>query len=149
MIGNILSFLSVLLNLCIIPTAWLIYKKKLKFLSGVFLGTFLFLVSFGCLVYGTHLLYGYSPIDYFVNTYFSEVTSMYNSMPGITEDQLQMISNIMAMLKEYYFTYMPSLVVSMSLGFSYVIIMIFKGVLALFKKDVSGFGKFCDFRMPK
>ncbi|MEE1042526.1 MAG: DUF2232 domain-containing protein [Clostridia bacterium] len=149
MIGNILSVFSVLLNLCIIPTAWLIYKKKLKFLSGVFLGTFLFLVSFGCSVYGTQLMYGYSPIDYMVNAYFDEVASLYSTFPELTEDQLQMISNILATLKEYYFTYMPSLVVTFSLGLAYVILMLFKGVFALFKKDVSPFGKFCDLRMPK
>ena len=149
MIGNILSVFSILLNLCIIPTGWLVYKKKLKFLSGVFLGTFLFLVSFGCSVYGTHLVYGYSPIDHMINTYFDSIASVYGSIGGVTEDQLLAFNNINTALKEYYFTFMPSLVVTTALGCSYIIIMLFKGILALFKKDISNFDRFCDLRMPK
>ena len=149
MIGNILSVFSTLLVFCIIPTVWLVYKKKLAFLNGVFLGTFLFLVSFGCSVYGTYLIYGYSPIDYMVNGYFDEVTRAYNSISGITADEIQILNVIIEKLRVYYFTFMPTLVVTLGLAGSYVIFMIFKGAFALFRKDVSVFSKFCDFKMPK
>ena len=149
MIGSILSIFSILLQLCIIPTAWLVYKKRFKFLNGVFLGTFLFLVSFGCSVYGTYMIYGYSPIDYMVNTYFDQVILSFSTMPGIASDEIQILNQITERLKEYYFTFMPTLVVTLGIVWSYVILMIFKGVLALLRKDVSGFGKFCDFKMPK
>ena len=149
MIMVILSVFPLLLQLCIIPTAWLVYKKKLKFLSGVFLGTFLFLVSFGCSVYGTHLMSGYSIIDYTVNTYFEGFVKAYESIPGVAEKDIQMIKTLAEEIKRIYFTYMPSLIVTINLVLSYVILMICKGALALLKKDVSGFGKFCHLKMPK
>ena len=149
MIGNILSVFSILVELCIIPTAWLVYKKKLTFLNGVFLGTFLFLVSFGCSVFGTSVMYGYSPIDYAVNGIFDDIMAGYNAVSGISEDEIRAISNVIAMIKELYFTFMPTIVISLGLAWSYVILMVFKGVVALLRKDVSGFWKFCDFKMPK
>ncbi len=149
MIGNILSIFSVLLLVCIIPTSWMIYKKKLTFLSGVFLGTFLFLVSFGCSVFGTSIMYGYSPIDYAVNVFFDNILAGYNALSGISEEELQIISSIITEGRNLYFTLMPAIVIILALVWSYVIIMIFKGVLALFRKDVSGFWRFCDFKMPK
>jgi len=149
MIKVILSVFSVFLQLCIIPTAWLVYKKKLNFLNGVFLGTFLFLMSFGCSVYGTHLLSGYSIIDYTINTYFEGFIKAYESIPGISAGDIQMIKTLTEEVKGIYFTYMPTLIVTTNLILSYVILMICKGVLALFKKDISGFGKFCDLKMPK
>lgn len=149
MIGNVLSIFSILLKLCIIPTGWLVYKKKLTFLNGVFLGTFLFLTSFGCSVFGTSLMYGYSPIDYAVNGLFDDILAGYNAVSGITQDELKTISTVIEMMKELYFTLMPTIVISFGMAWSYVILMICKGVLALMRKEVSGFSKFCDFKMPK
>lgn len=149
MIGNILSIFSILVELCIIPTVWLVYKKKLTFLNGVFLGTFLFLVSFGCSVFGTSVMYGYSPIDYAVNGIFDDIMAGYNTVSGISKDEIQAVSNIIAMVKELYFTLMPTIVITLGLVWAYVILMIFKGAFALFRKDVSGFWRFCDFKMPR
>lgn len=149
MIVNILNIFSVLLWICIIPTAWMIYKKKLTFLNGMFLGTFLFLVSFGCSVFGTIIMYGYSPIDYMVNGIFDNILAGYNALSGVSKEEIQAISNIVTMVRELYFTLMPTIVIILGLAWSYVIIMIFKGAFALFRKDVSGFWRFCDFKMPK
>ena len=73
MIITIVNVLSILLMLCVIPTVWLVYRKKIKFFNGVFLGTFLFLMSFGCVVYGFKIVNGYSPIDDFLNNFFVSV----------------------------------------------------------------------------
>lgn len=149
MIANILDILSLLLILSIVPTAWLVYKKRINFLNGVFLGTFLFLLSFGCSVYVSELLYGYSPIDYAVNSTVSNFMTWYESTPGITAQQISEMKQAMVLLKDIYFVLMPTVIVVSNLFWSYLFLMLAKGILALFRKDVSGFSKFCDFKMPK
>ncbi len=148
-IVNILDILSLLLILGIFPTAWLVYKKRIKFLNGVFIGTFLFLLSFGCPVYLTQLLYGYSPIDLMVNSTIDGLAESYNSLPGITADQSAKMGQLMDAFKNMYFVLMPTVVVISNLFWSYLLLVLSKGVFALFRKDVSGFGKFCDFKMSR
>lgn len=149
MIADILSIFALLLILCIIPTAWLVYKRKIKFLNGVFLGTFLFLMSFGCSVYGVYLLEGYSPIDKMLSVAFESMEAAFRSLPGITTGDLTAVMKIVETVKEMYVALIPSIIVLFCLGWSYILLMISKGILALLKKDVSGFARFCDFKMPK
>lgn len=149
MISDLMNILSVLLMLCVIPTAWLVYKKKLTFFSGVFLGTFLFLMSFGCSVYGVYVMHGQSPLDAMINTMFDSITKAYTSTPGLAAEDLEMLSAVTAQLKNSYSILLPSIIVLSNLFWAYIILMISKGVLALFRKDVSGFAKFCDLKMPK
>lgn len=149
MIANILNILSILLMLCVIPTAWLVYKKKLTFFNGVFLGTFLFLVSFACSVYGTYVMYGYSPVDSVINSAFDNVMNAYSSVQGISAEEIQLLNQYIEQAKSMYSILLPSVIVLGNLFWVYVIFMISKGVFAVFRKDVSGFAKFCDLKMPK
>lgn len=149
MIGNLMNILSILLMLCVIPTAWLVYKKRLTFFSGVFLGTFLFLMSFGCSVYGVSVMYGYSPLDVMLNNAFADIVNMYSSVPGISADDIGAVNQVMMEVKDFYVVLLPSIVILSNLFWVYMIMMIAKGAFALFRKDVSGFAKFCDLKMPK
>ena len=147
MIITIVNVLSVLLMLCVIPTVWLVYKKKIKFFSGVFLGTFLFLMSFVCSMYCIHIEYGYSPYDIFA-TNAQRMIYAYSTAPGITGEQLQVFKSAMSQLQNFYTTLLPALLVLANLFLVYVIFMISKGIFAIFKKDVSAFTKFCNLKMP-
>lgn len=149
MITDILSILALLLMFCIIPTAWLVYKKRITFLNGVFVGTFLFLMSFGCSVYGVYFISGYSPIDKIINSTFESIGTACNSTPGLSAGELQMLSKLIGTVKDMYVVLIPSMVVLFCLSCSYVLLMLSKGIFALFKRDVSGFGRFCDLKMPK
>ena len=149
MISNILDLISILLMLCVLPTVWLVYKKKLNFLNGVFLGTFLFLVSSGCSMYAQSLLYGGSPADLIINNAFDTIMSAYSSVPGISEAEIQTMKQLTETLKEVYSILLPSVLVLGNLLWVYVIFMISKGILAVFRKDVSGFMKFSELKLPK
>lgn len=148
-IANVLDILSLLLIIGIVPVAWMVYKKKIKFLNGVFLGTFLFLVSFACSVYVTGTLYGYSPIDYAVTSAVDGFMAAYRQVDGLTDAQISQMKQITNVLKDMYFVLMPTVVVISNLMWAYLSLMLAKGIFALFRKDVSGFGKFCDFKMPQ
>lgn len=147
MIITITNVLSVLLMLCVIPTVWLVYRKKIKFFNGVFLGTFLFLMSFVCSMYSVHIEYGYTPYDIFA-TNTQRMIYAYSTTPGITSGQLQALKSAVAQLQNFYTTLLPALIVLANLLLVYMIFMISKGVFAIFKKDVSGFTKFCNLKMP-
>lgn len=149
MIGYILSILAIAIMAGIIPTIRLVYRKHIKFLSGVFLGTFLFLLSFGCATYSAYLNVGYSPIDHIINSMFDEFNVAFNSVPGFDPASLSQIKQYVESVREMYFILFPSMLVISALTWSYVLHMVAKGILALFGKDVSGFAKFCDFKMPK
>lgn len=149
MIVNILDVLSILLMLCVLPTVWLVYKKRLKFLNGVFLGTFMFLVSSGCSMYAQSLLYGLSPGDLLINNVFDSIINAYNSVPEISATEIQTINQLIETLKEIYSILLPSVLVLGNLLWVYVIFMVSKGILAVFRKDVSGFMKFSELKLPK
>lgn len=149
MIIGILNVLSIMLMLCVIPTAWLVYKKKITFLNGVFLGTFLFLVSFGCSAYGASLMYGYSPTDLLINNTFDSVLNAYRSVPGITSEEIQVMQQYTEQAKSIYSILLPAIIVLGNLFWAYIILMISKGVIALFRKDVSGFLKFSELKLSK
>ncbi len=138
-----------LLMFGILPTAWLVYKRKIKFLSGVFAGAFLFLLSFGCSVYAAQMLYGCSPIDFAVTNAVDTFISAYESVPEISAEQISKMKQLMGVIKDLYFVLMPTIIVAINLMRSYVILMLAKGVFAIFRRDVSGFCRFCDFKMPK
>lgn len=148
MIANILNILSMLLIFGIVPVALMVYKKKIKFLNGVFLGTFLLLISFACSVYVTQTLYGYNPIDYTINTVADSLVSAYEGAEGVTDAQISQMKQVTNVLRDMYFVLMPTVVVISYLLWAYLSLMLAKGIFALFRKDVSGFGKFCDLKMP-
>ncbi len=149
MIIVILDILAILFLLCIIPAAWLVYKKKLTFINGVFLGTFLFLVSFGCTFLGTYYAYGQSPIDITINTVFGSLSNVYLNMPDLSAEGISSINNLLEKVKNMYIIYMPSIIVMGNLLWAYALLMAAKGILALLRKDVSGFSKFSELQMSK
>ena len=149
MTETILYIFSILLKVGIIPTAVLIYKKKIKFINGLFVGTFLFLASFGCQVYSANIMYGYSMIDNVVNAVFDEMKSVYSSSQGLTAEDAAMIGQAIDAVKDVYFAILPTILVCTNLVWVYILLMVSKGIFALCKRDVSGFMKFCDFRMSK
>ncbi len=146
---KILDVLSMVLLFGIVPTSLLVYKKKIKFLNGVFTGAFLFLLSFGCSVFAAQLLYGYSPIDFAVTNTVDGFISVYESMPETSAEQVSQLKQIMDMVKELYFLLIPTIVVVSSLMWSYALLMLAKGIFAIFRRDVSGFSRLCDFKMPR
>lgn len=147
MITGIVDVLSILFMLCLLPTVWLVYRKKIEFFKGVFLGTFLLLMSFVCSMYCINIEYGYTPVDIFTSN-ADRFLYIYSSMPEITSGELQQIKAVMAELKTFYTTLLPALLILGNLFMSYVIFMISKGIFALLRKDVSGFEKFCNIKMP-
>ena len=144
---TVINVLSILLMLCVIPTVWLVYRKKIKFFSGVFLGTFLFLMSFVCSMYSIHIEYAYTPYDIFSNN-AQRLLYAYSTTPGITAQQVGVFKSAMTLLQNFYTTLLPALLVLGNLFIVYTIFMISKGIFAIFKKDVSGFEKFCNLKMP-
>lgn len=149
MVGTLLYILSVVLKIGIIPVALLVYKKKINFTSGLFAGTLLFLMSFGCTVYSADLMYGVSLIDSTVNGIFDTFTEALKTSGAYTAEEAEFVGGALETLKETYFSLIPSVVVCTNLVFSYVLLMVSKGILALCKKDVSGFFRFCDFKMSR
>lgn len=149
MIISIVNVLSILLMLCVIPTVWLVYRKKITFFNGVFLGTFLFLMSFVCSMYCIHIEYGYSPADVILGENLNSVISAYSSVPGITEAQIHSLTLMVDEMRKLYTVLLPAVLVLGNLMWVYIIFMVSKGILAIFRKDVSGFAKFCDLKMPK
>ncbi len=149
MILETVNVLSILLMLCVIPTVWLVYKKKMKFFTGVFLGTFLFLMSFVCSMYCIYMEYGYSPVDMILGDSVNQAVNIYSSIPGITADDIQTMSLNMEQLKNIYTLFFPAVLVIGNLLWVYIIFMVSKGIFAIFRKDVSGFAKFCDLKMSR
>lgn len=149
MIGTVLYVLSILLKLGIIPAAVLIYKKKITFLQGLFVGTFLFLASFGCQVYSANITYGYSLIDSVVNGVFDDMLVAYSVSNGLAAEEAAFMQSIITSVRDMYFALFPCIVVCTNLMWAYVLLMLSKGLLALFKRDVSGFMRFCDFKMSR
>lgn len=149
MIMYILYFLALLIGFCIIPTAILIYKKKITFFNGVFLGTFLLLTSFGCVVFGFTMVNGYSPIDSFLNNLFENLKLVFNMVNDIPAGNQQAIFKLIDEMKNIYITLLPSMIIMSCLIWAYISIMFIKGILAIFKKDTSGFKKFSQLKMPK
>ena len=149
MIGTVLYVLSILLKLGIIPAAVLIYKKKITFLQGLFVGTFLFLASFGCQVYSANLTYGYSLIDSVVNEIFDTMLASYSVTAGLAAEEAALMQSIITSVRDMYFALFPCIMVCTNLMWAYFLLMLSKGLLALFKRDVSGFVRFCDFRMSR
>ncbi len=149
MIANILDSLSLLLLISIVPIIWLVYKRKIRFVSGVFSGTFLFLMSFGISVYVFRLFYGINPIDSMVTAVSDSFTNTFKNIPDVTDGQIAELSRLVTTLKDAYYVLMPTLVVIALLLWSYLCHMAGKGIFALFRRDVSGFLRFCDLKMPK
>ena len=149
MILNTVNVLSILLMLGIIPTVWMVYRKKIKFFSGVFLGTFLFLLSFVCSMYCIHIEYGYSPVDVVLGDSINQVVDVYSSTPGITAEDIQTIRLNMEHLKQIYIMFLPTVLVLGNLMWVYIIFMVSKGIFAIFNKDVSVFEKFCSLKMSR
>ncbi len=149
MILNTVNVLSILLMLCIIPAVWMVYRKKMRFFTGVFLGTFLFLLSFVCSMYCIHIEYGYSPVDMVLGDSINQAVNAYSSIPGITAEDIQTISLNMEQLKQVYTVFFPTLLVLGNLMWVYIIFMVSKGIFAIFRKDVSGFEKFCSLKMSR
>lgn len=144
------DILSVAFKLFVIPLIILVYKKKITFIQGLFLGTVFFIASFGCNVYSFYKLNGYSIIDASVNTAFDEIDKIIASMSQTyPADQISAMSKLMKTLKNVYLIMFPSLLVIIYLIFNYILFMIAKGILALFKKDTGAFKRFCDFKMAK
>lgn len=149
MLVNILDILSILFMAGIIPAVWFVYKKKLEFFSGVFLGTFLFLLSFGCSVYSSSLLLGVRPTEIVINSSLDSIINTYNSVPGLSAEDLQMINRYVEMMREMYSLMLPAVLILGNLLWVYVIFMISKGLFAILRKDVSGFLKFSALKLPK
>lgn len=149
MMNTVLYILTILIELGIIPVAFLVYKKKLPYTKGLFLGAFLFVASFGLQVYYSNNLAGYSIIDSTINTVFDDYKALIGQMPGITAEEITTLNQLVEGIKNAYFTLFPSIIVCTYLCSSFVMLLIAKGLLALFKKDVSGFGRFCDFKMTR
>ena len=149
MIGTVLYVLSILLKLGIIPAAVLIYKKKITFLQGLFVGTFLFLASFGCQVYSANITYGYSLIDSVVNGVFDDMLGAYSVANGVAAEDAAFFQSIITSVRDMYFALFPCIMVCTNLMWVYFLLMVSKGLLALFKRDVSGFMRFCDFKMSR
>lgn len=149
MLETLLYILSVILKVGILPVAILIYKKKIKFLNGVFLGALLFLASFGCTVYSANMMYGISIIDSTVNSVFNEFLKAMESTNAYSANETALLRQLVEAAKNAYFILIPSVLVCTYLVSSYAVIMASKGLFALCKRDVSVFWRFCDFKMPK
>ncbi len=147
MLETLLYILSIILRVGVIPVAVLIYKKKIPFLRGVFLSTLLFLMSFGCSVLSAKLVYGISIIDSTVNGAFNDFLLASETL--YTADEMDMVRAVVESVRSTYFALIPSILVCTCLAFSYAFIMICKGVLFVFKKDVSMFLKFSELKMSK
>lgn len=144
-----LYILSIILKVAVIPVAILIYKKKLTFLQGLFATALLFTASFVCEIFSVNIAGNYSYIDSVVNNSFDNIKNTYSVENGLTAQQAAGISEIVEYVRNLYFALFPSIVLIIQLIGAYFWLMVSKGILALCKKDVSGFWRFCDFKMPK
>lgn len=149
MAETFLYILSIILKVAIVPVALMIYKKKLTFLQGLFTATFLFTTSFACEVFSLNIAGNYSYIDSVINNAFDSFKNTYSMDNGLTAEQAALASEMVEYVRNLYFALLPSLVLSTQLIGAYFWLMVSKGILALCKKDVSGFWKFCDFKMKK
>lgn len=149
MAETFLYILSIILKVAVVPVAVLIYKKKLTFLQGLFTATLLFTASFACEIFYLNIAGNYSYIDSVVNTSFDNIKNTYSVENGLTAQQAAGISEMVEYVRNLYFTLLPSLILIIQLIGAYFWLMVSKGILALCKKDVSGFWRFCDFKMPK
>lgn len=149
MLETLLYILSIILKVGVIPAALLIYKKKISFLGGVFLSTLLFLMSFGCNVLSANLVYGISIIDSTVNGAFNDFLIAAEAGGLYAAEEMDMVRAVVESVKSTYFALIPSILVCTYLVFSYVLIMMSKGILYICKKDVSMFLKFSELKMSK
>ncbi len=149
MTETLLYVLSVILKLGIIPVALLIYKKKISFVNGLFAGTLLFLASFGCTVHSANMMYGGSIIDSTVNGVFDSFAKAAEQSGLYAAEEADAFKAVLNLMKETYFVLIPSVLVCTNLVFAYCLLMLSKGFLALCKKDVSMFLRFCDFKMSR
>lgn len=149
MADTVLYILSIILKVAIVPVVVLIYKKKLTFLHGLFLGTLLFVASFGCEIFSLNISGGYSFIDSVINGAFDNIKANLSMDNGLTAQQAAAVNMAVESTRNLYFTLLPSIILCTQLIGVYFWLMVSKGILALCKKDVSGFWRFCDFKMPK
>ena len=149
MAETFLYILSIILKVAVVPVVVLIYKKKLTFLQGLFTATLLFTASFVCEIFSINIAGNYSYIDSIINNSFDEIKNTYSVENGLTAQQAADVSRNVEYVRNLYFALLPSIVLIIQLVGAYFWLMVSKGILALCKKDVSGFWRFCDFRMPK
>lgn len=158
----LLNIVSALLVIGAFVSLILTFKNNIKFFIGVFASSGFILLSAITNIYRFNRVWGVDIITVTINEQFNVVSQFLAQIP---DEQLlwrfggminggdpsihQRISSVLMEFKEIYYIMFPSLLILNVLAFVYVIYMLIKQALRIFKKDVSGYPKFSQLALNR
>lgn len=159
-IYNLLSYIVLLL---VIVFLVLTFKKKMPFFTGVFSTAATFVASFILSVFAANAQTGGNIIDTIINQQFDQVIQSFQSLTpdmlqsiyggNLTPADLETIKSQFAVaaqtLKDLYVIVFPAVIILTTLALSFLLFMLVKTVIRIFRKDVSAYPDFVALRMPK
>lgn len=162
MITVLLYILSILLIATAFGMVFLTLRIRRGFFFGVFSTSASFLLSTVISIYRANLISGTSVISVYIDEVFSSIDSMLSSLSAQQLSQLFRASSIediskikdsllfySSSLKEVYTAIFPSVLILNTLFISYLIYMLAKQIMALFKRDVSMLPKFSELKLRR
>lgn len=162
MISTILSIVSIIMTIAVIPIMILTFRGKLQFLQGVLLSSGAMLLSFVASVLEFNMKMGQNIIDITINEGFAQVKETFDTfsveqlqkmLGNVSVEQVTAfrgdLTNTLASLLDMYRLLFPAIMILTLLAFSFVAFMLVKLILEFFKFDVSKFPMFCEFKISK
>ncbi len=157
-----LKILSLTLLLTAAAAFILTFRGKIKFFLGVITVAGAFLLSTVINIYLVNVSSGTNIINIIINENFDAMYALVESMPeeslprlfgGIAGGNVGTVKNallnLLLEIKEIYTIMFPAILILNTLLLSYVLFMITKQIIFLFKKDVSAFPKFSQLKLNR
>ncbi|MCK9479454.1 MAG: YybS family protein [Firmicutes bacterium] len=151
----LLNIVYILLMLIAFACLILTFKNRINFFVGVIASSGFLLLSILIGFYRFNLVWGADIITDTINEQFGALSQFVMQLP---DEQLlwkfgsmandgalsiqQRLSAVLMEFRDIYYIMFPSLLISNILAFVYIVYMIIKQVLRIFKKDISNYPKF-------
>jgi hypothetical protein len=146
----LLDFVSYAFLAAAIGTIIFTFRGKIKFLYGVIATAGALLLSNVVGIYSSNLQSGVNIITEQINTVFVMLKETLSSIP---QEQMQMFGALrvenLDLIKDLYTVIFPSILILNTLTLSYIVYMVIKQIIGLFKKDVTMYPKFSELKLRR
>ena len=162
MISTILSIISFIMLVSVIPIMVLTFRGRFQFMQGVLLSAGAMVLSFVASVSSFNKQTGQNIINLVIKESFDQIKQTFQALPiqqlqkmlgNVTVEQAQAyqrdLSNALGSYMEIYTLLIPAVMILSMLSISFGAFMLVKVVLGLFKFDVSKFPMFSEFKASK
>ncbi|MBO7209200.1 MAG: DUF2232 domain-containing protein [Clostridia bacterium] len=143
-------------------SAFYTFKNKISFFKGICLGTLSLLGAFVLSVIYQKAVLGISPIDIIIKATFDSMKQLIDETPadmlnsfalamGETNSEVvrATFKLFVESMRQIYTILLPSFLITIFAGFTFILFMIVKNVLRLMKKDVSFITNFNSIRLNR